>query len=49
MCCFLETDEFQTTEGPLDDDALAHHIAKKIEMLERRLQAWKSKRNRLTQ
>ena len=49
MCCFLETDEFQTSEGAVDEDAVADYITKKIEMLERRLQAWKNKRNRLTQ
>ena len=49
MCCFLETDEIQTSEGAVDDDAVGDYITRKIEILESTLQTWRNKRNRLTQ
>ena len=40
MCCFLETEVFQTTDDTLDDGVLANYIHKKIKQLEHCLEAW---------
>ena len=46
---FLDSENFQGDDGELDDEGLRTMIQRRIDNLERRLQAWKSRRQRLHQ
>ena len=46
---FLDSENFQGDDGELDDEGLRTMIQRRIDNLERRLQAWKSRKQRLRQ
>ena len=47
--CFLDSEDFQEDDTEQDDESVRRMIQRRIEQLERRLETWRTRRQRLHQ